>query len=131
MITRIQSAGGSFAGAGKYYLHDKLSEQQAAAARSGERVSTHGQSDDRVWFTDTRNCLNLDPERALEEMWHTAENQAWLKQQAGVKRGGRVSEAPVKTLSLAWHKDDKPTPEHMAEAADSFLKALFRLDVAR
>ena len=55
-------------------------------------------------------------------MWHTAENQAWLKQQAGVKRGGRVCEDPVKTLSLAWHKDDKPTPEHMVEAADSFLK---------
>jgi hypothetical protein len=29
---------------------------------------------------------------------------------------------PVKTLSLAWHKDDKPTPEHMVEAADAFLK---------
>ena len=55
-------------------------------------------------------------------MWHTTENQAWLKHQAGVKRGGRVCEDPVKTLSLAWHKDDKPTPEHMIEAADSFLK---------
>ena len=122
MIPRIQSAGGSFAGAGKYYLHDKLEGWQLEAAKSGERVSTREQSDERVWFTDTRNCLNLDPERALEEMWHTAENQAWLKQQAGVKRGGRVCEDPVKTLSLAWHKDDKPTPEHMVEAADSFLK---------
>jgi hypothetical protein len=122
MIPRLQSAGGSFLGAGKYYLHDKLAEQQAEAARDGVRVSTRGQSDERVWFTDTRNCLNIDPERALEEMWHTAENQAWLKQQAGVKRGGRSCEDPVKTLSLAWHKDDKPIPEHMVEAADSFLK---------
>ena len=65
MIPRIQSAGGSFAGAGKYYLHDKLSEQGLApadAARSGERVSTHGQSDERVWFTDTRNCLSIGGE---------------------------------------------------------------------
>ena len=122
MIPRIQSAGGSFMSAGKYYLHDKLSEQQSEATKSGERVSTRGQSDERVWFTDTRNCLNTDPQRALEEMWQTAENQAWLKQQAGVKRGGRVCEDPVKTLSLAWHKDDRPTPKHMVEAADSFLK---------
>ena len=51
MIPRIQSPGGSFAGAGKYYLHDKLNEQQAEAAKSGERLSTRGQSDERVWFT--------------------------------------------------------------------------------
>ena len=122
MIVRLNGAGASFIGAGKYYLHDKLDSQQLEAAKSGERVSTRGQSDERVWFTDTRNCLNTDPERALEEMWHTADSQAWLKQQAGVKRGGRVCEDPVQTLSLSWHKDDKPTPEHMIEAADSYLK---------
>ncbi len=122
MIVRLQKPGGSFIGAGKYHLHDKLDGQQMEAAKSGERVSTRGQSDERVWFTDTRNCLNTDPERALEEMWHTADSQAWLKQQAGVKRGGRVCEDPVQTLSLSWHKDDKPTPEHMIEAADSYLK---------
>ncbi|MFZ4687587.1 MAG: relaxase/mobilization nuclease domain-containing protein, partial [Hyphomonadaceae bacterium] len=55
-------------------------------------------------------------------MWRTAEDQQWLKAQAGVKRSGRVCEDPVKTLSLAWHKDDTPTPEHMVEAADAFLK---------
>ena len=79
-------------------------------------------TDERVWFTDTRNCLELDPERALDEMWRTAEDQAYLKMQAGVKRGGRVCEDPVKTLSLSWHKDDTPTPEHMIESADAFLK---------
>ncbi|MBX9709451.1 MAG: relaxase/mobilization nuclease domain-containing protein, partial [Xanthobacteraceae bacterium] len=60
--------------------------------------------------------------RALEEMWRTAEDQAYLKMQAGVKRGGRVCEDPTKTLSMSWHKDDKPTPEHMVEAADALLK---------
>ena len=62
MIPRIQSPGGSFAGAGKYYLHDKLSEQglaPAEAARDGVRVSTRGQSDERVWFTHTRNCPSI------------------------------------------------------------------------
>lgn len=42
--------------------------------------------------------------------------------QAGVKRGGRVCEDPTKTLSLSWHKDDQPTPEHMVEAADALMK---------
>jgi hypothetical protein len=64
----------------------------------------------------------MDPDRALEEMWRTAEDQAYLKMQAGVKRGGRVCEDSVKTLSLSWHKDDRPTPEHMVEAADALMK---------
>ena len=122
MIIRIEASGGSFLGAGKYYLHDKLSSERADAARSGEGVAVLGQSDERVWFTDTRNTLNTDPQRALEEMWRTAEDQAYLKMQAGVKRGGRVCEDPVKTISLSWHKDDTPTPEHMVASADAFLK---------
>ncbi len=122
MIIRISKSGGSFLGAGKYYLHDKLGDELARAAQSGERVSVRDQSDERVWFTDTRNCINTHPERALEEMWRTAEDQAWLKQQAGVKRGGRTCEDPVKTISLSWHKDDQPEPQHMVEQADRFLK---------
>ena len=114
MIVRIQAPGGSFLGAGKYYLHDKLGDD--------ERIAVKDQGDERVWFTDTRNTLNTDPARALDEMWRTAEDQAYLKMQAGVKRGGRVCEDPVKTLSLSWHKDDKPTPEHMIESADAYLK---------
>lgn len=114
MIVRIQASGGSFRGAGKYYLHDKLQE--------GESIALKDQGDERVWFTDTRNTLNTDPNRALDEMWRTAKDQAYLKMQAGVKRGGRVCEEPVKTLSLSWHKDDKPTPEHMIESADAYLK---------
>ncbi|MBX9711935.1 MAG: relaxase/mobilization nuclease domain-containing protein, partial [Xanthobacteraceae bacterium] len=122
MIIRIGVSGGSFLAAGKYYLHDKLDEERAEAARSGERVGLLGQSDERVWFTDTRNTLNSDPERALEEMWRTAEDQAYLKMQAGVKRGGRVCEDPVKTISLSWHKDDTPAPDHMVQSANAFLK---------
>ena len=115
MIIRIQPSGGSFLGAGKYYLHDKDADQSL-------EKQLKPKTDERVWFTDTRNCLNADPERALEEMWRTAEDQAYLKMQAGVKRGGRVCEDPVKTLSLSWHKEDAPTPEHMIESADAFLK---------
>lgn len=115
MIVRIQASGGSFLGAGKYYLHDKSDD-------AGIDRSLKPKSDERVWFTDSRNCMSTDPEHALEEMWRVAEDQAYLKMQAGVKRGGRVCEDPVKTLSLSWHKDDHPTPEHMVESADAFLK---------
>lgn len=115
MIIRIQANGGSFRGAGLYYLHDK-----SADATLDKHLKP--KTDERVWFTDTRNCLSIDPGRALEEMWRTAEDQAYLKMQAGVKRGGRVCEDPTKTLSLSWHKDDQPTPEHMVEAADALMK---------
>lgn len=122
MIVRIEASGTSFLGAGKYYLHDKLDAARAEQVANGERVVARGQSDERVWFTDTRNCLNTDPQRALEEMWHTAEDQAQLKMQAGISRGGRKCEEPVKTISLSWHKDDQPSPDHMMEMADAFLK---------
>ncbi len=115
MIIRIQGNGGSFRGAGLYYLHDK-------SADTALEKHLKPKTDERVWFSDTRNCLSIDPGRALEEMWRTAEDQAYLKMQAGVKRGGRVCEDPTKTLSLSWHKDDQPTPEHMVEAADALLK---------
>jgi Relaxase/Mobilisation nuclease domain len=64
----------------------------------------------------------MDPDRALEEMWRTAEDQAYLKMQAGVKRGGRVCEDSVKTLSMSWHKDDRPDVQHMVDSADAFVK---------
>lgn len=119
MIIRIQAPGGSFRGAGKYYLHDKLPDAERGKAVPKELMPT---TDERVWFTDTRNCANFDPEKALDEMWHTAEAQQWLKMQVGGRTSGRVCEDPVKTISLSWHKDDRPTPDHMVDAADAYLK---------
>ena len=115
MIVRFESSGTSFVGAGRYYLHDK------AADRSLPK-HLKPSTDERVWFTDTRNCLSMKPEEALIEMWRTADDQALLKAQAGVRASGRRCDEPVKTMSLAWHKDDAPSPEHMMATADSFLK---------
>lgn len=115
MIIRIEASGSSFRGAGKYYLHDKASDASMAKELKPK-------TDERVWFTDTRNLVSFDPELALDEMWRTAEDQAYLKMAAAVARGGRVCSDPVKTLSLSWHKEDAPTPEHMIEAADAFLR---------
>lgn len=115
MIIRIQASGGSFRGAGAYYLHDK------AADRSIDK-SLKPTSAERVMFTETRNCANQDPFRALDEMWFVADNQDWLKMQAGVKRGGRAVENPVKTIVMSWHAKDEPSTEHMIESADAFLR---------
>lgn len=119
MIIRIEKSGGSFRGAGQYYLHDKLPEAERGKNVAKELMPT---TDERVWFTDTRNCANLDPEKALDEMWHVAESQQWLKAQVGGRTSGRVCSEPVKTISIAWAKEDAPTPDHMVEAADAFLK---------
>lgn len=115
MIIRIEKSGGSFRGAGLYYLHDKADD------RSLDRELKPA-TDERVWFTDTRNLLETDPQRALDEMWFTAGEQTVLKRANGIRTSGRACEDPVKTISLSWHKDDQPAPEHMVEAADAFLK---------
>lgn len=112
MIPRIAKNGASFRGAGKYYLHDK---DDAAPKELKPRT------DDRVAWTDTRNLAHDDPERALDEMWATAERQDALKRAAGVRLSGRKTTCPVKTISLAWHPSETVGPEEMARAADSYL----------
>ena len=112
MVPNIAKSGSSFRGAGRYYLHDK------AAERDGERKpDTH----ERVAFTATRNCVNDDPHRAIDEMWATAAAQTELKRAAGLSLGGRKCTDPVKTISLSWHPSETPTPEQMIAAADSYL----------
>lgn len=112
MVPNIAKSGSSFRGAGKYYLHDK------AAERDGERKpDTH----ERVAFTATRNCVNDDPHRAIDEMWATAAAQTELKRASGLSLGGRKCTDPVKTISLSWHPSETPTPEQMIAAADSYL----------
>lgn len=119
MIIRIEKSGGSFRGAGLYYLHDKQPEAERDRSVPNELKPT---TDERVWFTVTRNCANFDPEKAFDEMWHVAESQQWLKQQVGGRTSGRACTDPVKTISISWHKDDRPTPDHMVDAADAYLK---------
>lgn len=120
MIIRIQANGKSFRGAGQYYLHDKAREPLALDGALARLVKP--QTDERVWFTDTRNTLSADPWGAINEMWHTAADQKRLKRDAGLPTSGRTCDEPVKTISLSWHKDDAPTPVHMIEAADAYLK---------
>lgn len=120
MIIRIEKSGGSFRGAGLYYLHDKQPEAERADKSIPNELKP--KTDERVWFAHTRNCASLDAKQALDQMWHVAESQQWLKREAGGRTCGRVCSEPVKTISIAWHRDDRPTPDHMADAADAYLK---------
>lgn len=106
MVPKITSAGRSFKGAARYYLHDK-----------GANTS------DRVAFVETRNLDTQDPHRAVARMIDTATSANQLKAAAGIK-GGRPLQKPVYTFSLAWHPDEAPTRKEQIEAAHEALKAL-------
>lgn len=88
------------------------------------RTTVSRESAERVAWTDTRQTLNSDPEKAAREMARTAMMAEYLQSLTGQKTTGRPLEKPVYHLVLSWHADDKPSREHMTAAAGSALKAL-------
>jgi hypothetical protein len=110
MIPRIQT-GTSFAGAGLYYLHDKMQEDEK------ERLTT-----DRVAWTYAINTLEEEPEAVLAEMRQTAFDQPLLKQLSGNRLDGRPTERTVMTVALAWSPEQSPDKQHMIETGHSFLQ---------
>jgi relaxase-like protein len=105
MIVRILSPGKSFKGLAAYLTHDPDAKTQ-----------------DRVAWTHTLNCGNDHVESAVDEMLWTARNAELLKQEAGIRAGGRETENPVKHVSLNWAPDQRPSQEHMIEATGDFLR---------
>ena len=107
MIVRIQANGGSFRGAGLYYLHDKSAD---ATLEKHLKPKT----DERVWFSDTRNCLSIDPGRALEGGRHTLE-------QAGRRRpkpaGTPEWAASLKRLKARAQPGALPLADNLASPA--------------
>lgn len=107
MIARDTGGGTSFAGAGRYYLHDR-----------------NAHTDERVAFTYTDNLLTNDAEKALKVMAWTALHQADLKRSAGVKATGRKLEAPVHTFAFSWAKNETPDRDHMINVAREAMAVL-------
>jgi hypothetical protein len=105
MIVRILSAGTSFKGLGAYLTHDANAE-----------------TDERVAWTHTLNLANDHVPSAIDEMVWTARDAELLKQEAGIRAGGRATENAVKHLSLNWHPDENPSREHMIETTEDFLR---------
>lgn len=116
MVPNISKKHGrSFRGAAKYYFHDKAADKSLPNELKPK-------TDDRVMFFATLNCVNTDPDKAIDEMWKTAELQKELKMAAGVSLSGSRTRDPVKTLSLSWHPSERPTHDHMIETAKAYLK---------
>lgn len=105
MIVKIGAGGKSFKGLAEYLMHDPK-------ARTEERVD----------WTHTHNLANDNVPSAVDEMLWTARNAELLKQEAGIRAGGRATEGPVKEVSLNWSPEDKPTREHMIATSEEFLR---------
>ena len=107
MIVRIHADGKSFSGAATYLTHDP-----------------NAKTADRVGWTHTLNLAHDHVLSAVDEMLWTARNAELLKQEAGVRAGGCVTENPVKHISLNWSPEDRPTRDHMLETTEDFLRAM-------
>jgi hypothetical protein len=105
MIVRILSPGKSFKGLASYLTHDP-------EAKSAERVG----------WTHTLNLAHDHVPSAVDEMLWTARHAELLKQEAGVRAGGRSTENTVKHVSLNWSPDETPDKDHMIETAEGFLR---------
>ncbi len=105
MVPKLLSSGRSFKGLAQYLTHDP--KEQTA---------------NRVAWTHTLNCANDHVPSAVHEMYTTMQDADALKQEAGIKPGGRPLQKPVKHFSLNWHPDNAPSKEHMIEATQSFLE---------
>lgn len=105
MIIKIHASGKSFKGLVQYLGHDSQAETR-----------------ERVAWTHTHNCANDHPAMALDEIYWTFRAAEALKREAGVRRGGRQTETPVKHISLSWDPEDGPGKEHMVATVESFLR---------
>jgi hypothetical protein len=106
MIVKILSKGKSFSGLATYLTHDP----------------EHAKTADRVGWTHTHNLANDDVPCAVNEMLWTARDAELLKQEAGIRAGGRATENAVKHFSLNWAPGESPTREHMIETTEGFLR---------
>jgi Relaxase/Mobilisation nuclease domain len=105
VIVKIMSRGKSFKGLATYLTHDPDAETK-----------------NRVGWTHTFNLGNDDVPSAVHEMLWTSRHAELLKQEAGIRAGGRATENSVKHLSLNWSPEDKPTRDHMIETTEDFLR---------
>jgi Relaxase/Mobilisation nuclease domain len=105
MIVKILSAGKSFSGLSKYLTHDPDAE-----------------TDKRVSWTHTINCTHDHIPSAVDELLWTARSAELLKEEAGIRAGGRSTENVVKHFSLNWPPDANPGREHMIETTENFLR---------
>lgn len=116
MVPDVAGKGHSFAGAMRYYCHDKRAPGQKEHPTTSERVA----------WVEMRNLPVDDARQAMWAMIATANQAEALKRRAGVKTTGRRSTAAVYAFSLSWHPDEAAslTRAEMLKAADAALATL-------
>jgi hypothetical protein len=105
LVPKLLSSGRSFKGLAQYLTHDPKAQTQQ-----------------RLAWTHTLNCAHDDPASAVHEMYTTCLDAELLKEQAGVRAGGRALQRPAKHFSLNWHPEEEPTKEDMIATTEGFLK---------
>ncbi len=105
MVPRFTPAGRSFKGLAQYLCHDPKAETTS-----------------RVAWIHSLNCAHDHVPSVVNEMIATWHDAALLKQEAGIRQGGRPLTAPVKHFSLNWHPSETPTRAQMIAATQSFLE---------
>ena len=109
--------GYSFKGVTEYLMHDK--------DQDGETLT---RTNERVGFSHVLNFIGdeaRDPFEAAKIMALTVRDKDYLKEAAGVGKGGRKAEKPpVWHTSLAWHPNEKPDHDEMIRAVEGCLKAV-------
>ena len=108
MIVKISGSGKSFSGLAQYLMHDP----------------EKAQTTERVAWTYTHNLANDFVPSAVDEMLWTTRDAELLKQEAGVRAGGRATESPVKHVSLNWAIEDDPSQRHMIATSEQFLRSM-------
>ena len=114
MIVKIARAGTSFRGAGKYYLHDKRQNGEAARVTSARVGQVEG--------LNLANDAAADPEACLSEMAQTAFDQYILQLESGQNVGRfRQMQKPVHHISISWKPEEQVTTAQQMKAARDYL----------
>lgn len=79
---------------------------------------------DRIDWVMTQHLGDMDPDDAWFPMFRTWRDRTALKIAAGIPTTGRDNTRPVLHYTLAWHKDDNPSAEHMQRVVLESLKVL-------
>lgn len=122
MIGKIPKAGRGFKGIVSYLLNGPRREERQDAIederpndRTGERPNA---TRNRVLWTDTRNLITADPQKALTIMRATANRSARCK-------------APVYHFVISWTPDEEPDDDTMRRIVDTTCEDMEMQDLQR
>ena len=130
MIAQVHRSGKSFRSVAEYCLGDKFfgdreGEDERPKEDQDDKPSWKNETiSDRVAWTQTLNLPTDNPHQAARMMAATVGYAPALKEQHGVKSGGRTLEKPVYAYSLAWKSGEQPSRKDQETAVESSLRSL-------